>query len=116
MSATQYCELSPELEGEFDSLDELLRGIVAVGELSPRSSDYVVSYGERLNSTIVAEAYRARGIRSALVDARKVMITDAQHGKAIPQADQIEHRAKNLIAPTAGGRAGSRNGRIHWRN
>ena len=43
--------------------------------------------------------YRACGIRSALVDARKVMITDAQHGKAIPQADEIAHRARNLVRP-----------------
>jgi aspartate kinase len=77
----------------------LLKGIVAVGELSPRSSDYVVSYGERLNSKIVTAAYCARGIDAVLVDARKVMVTDAQHGKAIPQAEEIEHRAKNLVRP-----------------
>ncbi len=76
----------------------------------------MVSYGERLNSKIVTEAYQARGIRSALVDARKVMITDAQHGKAIPQADEIEHRAKNLVRPLLDDRAGSRHGRIHRRN
>ncbi|MDR3765118.1 MAG: lysine-sensitive aspartokinase 3 [Acidobacteriota bacterium] len=99
ISAEQYAVLGPELDREFDTLDELLKGVVAVGELSPRSSDYVVSYGERLNSKIVTEAYKARGIRAALVDARTVMITDAQHGKAIPQADEIEHRAKNLVRP-----------------
>ena len=99
VTAAQYTALGAEIDREFDTLDELLKGIVAVGELSPRSSDYVVSYGERLNSKIVTEAYQARGIRSALVDARKVLITDAQHGKAIPQVDEIEHRAKNLVRP-----------------
>ncbi len=99
VDAAQYPRLRDELEHEFDTLDELLKGIVAVGELSPRSSDYVVSYGERLNSRVVTEAYLARGIRAALVDARQVMITDAQHGRAIPQAEEIEHRAKNLVRP-----------------
>jgi aspartate kinase len=99
VGAAQLAELAAELDREFDTLDELLKGIVAVGELSPRSSDYVAGYGERLNSRIVAEAYKARGIRSAHVDARKVMITDAQHGRAIPQIDQIEHRARNLVRP-----------------
>ncbi len=99
VSASQYAALGPEIEREFDVLDELLKGIAAVGELSPRSSDYVVSYGERLNSKVVTAAYWARGIRSALVDACKIMITDAQHGRAIPQSDQIEHRAKNLVRP-----------------
>jgi aspartate kinase len=103
VSAAQYAALGPELEREFNTLDELLKGIAAVGELSPRSSDYVVSYGERLNSKIVTEAYQARGIRSFLVDARQVMITDAQHGRAIPQAGEIEHRAKNLVRPLLDG-------------
>jgi aspartate kinase len=99
VSAAQYAELGPEIEREFNVLDELLCGIAAVGELSPRSSDYVVSYGERLNSKVVTAAYQSRGIPSVLVDASTVMITDAQHGKAIPQPDQIEHRAKNLVRP-----------------
>ena len=99
VTAAQYAVLGAEIEHEFDTLDELLKGIVAVGELSPRSSDYVVSYGERLNSRIVTEAYLARGIPAVLVDARKVMITGAQHGRAIPQPDEIEHRAKNLVRP-----------------
>ena len=80
----QYAVLGPEIEHEFDTLDELLKGIVAVGELSPRSSDYVVSYGERLNSRIVTEAYLARGIPAVLVDARKVMITEPSTAAPFP--------------------------------
>ena len=53
-------------------LDELLRGISAVGELSPRTSDYVVSYGERLSSKMCAAAFAVMGVNSALVDAREV--------------------------------------------
>ena len=99
VSVAQYAVLGPEIDREFNVLDDLLKGIAAVGELSPRSSDYLVSYGERLNSKIVVEAYQARGIPAVLVDARQVLITDAQHGKATPQPDQIEHRAKNLVRP-----------------
>ncbi len=47
-----HTELHSELGSEFDSLEELLRGISAVGELTPRTSDYVVSFGERLSSMI----------------------------------------------------------------
>src|ERR1700680_3847147 len=45
VSSDQFIVLGAEIEREFDTLDELLKGIVAVGELSPRSSDYVVIYG-----------------------------------------------------------------------
>src|SRR5512142_1956413 len=80
-----FTEFHSELESEFNTLDELLRGIAAVGELTPRTSDYVVSYGERLSSKICTEAFLARGVKASLVDARDVLITDAQHMKAIPQ-------------------------------
>ena len=57
-----HTELHTELGAEFDSLDELLRGIAAVGELTPRTSDYVVSFGERLSSMIATPAFLARDI------------------------------------------------------
>src|SRR5512147_2627133 len=94
-----FTQFHSELESEFDALDELLRGIAAVGELTPRTSDYVVSYGERLSSKIVTAAFSARGVDATLVDAREVMITDAQHTKALPQVQEIDDRAKQFIKP-----------------
>jgi aspartate kinase len=94
-----FTEFHADLEDEFNSLDELLRGISAVGELTPRTSDYVVSYGERLSSKMCTQAFNARGVKTALVDAREVLITDQQHSKAIPLTDEIDDRAKQIIAP-----------------
>ena len=82
-----HTDLHTELGAEFDSLEELLRGIAAVGELTPRTSDYVVSFGERLSSTIATPAFLARDIPATLVDARQVIITDAQHSRAVPQVE-----------------------------
>ena len=100
-----FTQFHSELEEEFNTLDELLRGIAAVGELTPRTSDYVVSYGERLSSKICTAAFSARGLKAALVDSREVMITDAQHTKAVPQLQEIDDRCKLLIKPVvdAGG-------------
>ncbi len=94
-----HTELHSELGAQFDSLDELLRGIAAVGELTPRTSDYVVSFGERLSSMIATAAFLARGIPAALVDARQVIITDAQHSRAIPQVDEINRRLLGQVKP-----------------
>jgi aspartate kinase len=100
-----FTQFHTELEQEFNTLDELLRGIAAVGELTPRTSDYVVSYGERLSSKICTAAFSARGVNAVLVDSREVMITDAQHTKAVPQVQDIDDRTKLLIKPVveAGG-------------
>ena len=56
-----HTELHSELGDMFDSLEQLLRGICAVGELTPRTSDHVASFGERLSSMIVTPAFVARG-------------------------------------------------------
>jgi aspartate kinase len=110
-----YPEVHAKLRLEFESLEHLLRGISAVGELTPRTSDYVVSFGERLSSIIVSAAFAAHEIPATLLDARKVIITDRQHGRAVPQVDEINHalqaHAKPLIdegrVPVMGGFIGS---------
>jgi aspartate kinase len=94
-----FTQFHSELENEFDKLDELLRGIAAVGELTPRTSDYVVSYGERLSSKICTEAFSVRGVNSTLVDAREIIITDGQHTKALPQIDAIDQQCQTILRP-----------------
>ncbi len=96
-------ELCQWLEGEFGALDEVLRGLAAIGELTPRISDMVVSMGERLSSRMIAQAFCERDINAIHVDSRQCIITDAQHGKAIPQDALIEQRLKHHVLPQAEG-------------
>jgi aspartate kinase len=92
-------ELGVMIEREFDSLDEILRGLAAILELTPRISDLIVSYGERLSSAIIAEAFRERGLNGVHVDSREVIITDSQYQKAVPQDALIEERAALHLQP-----------------
>jgi aspartate kinase len=87
------------IDQKFDSLDEVLRGLAAILELTPRISDLIVSYGERISSRIVASAFRELGINAAHVDAREVVITDSQFQKAVPQSALIEKRAAEKLLP-----------------
>ncbi|HEX3894391.1 MAG TPA: lysine-sensitive aspartokinase 3 [Terracidiphilus sp.] len=87
------------IDQKFDSLDEILRGLAAILELTPRISDLVVSYGERISSRIVAAAFRERGIGAAHVDAREIIITDSQFQKAVPQDSLIEKRTSEHLRP-----------------
>src|ERR1700742_1289288 len=86
----RFNRLQQTLHQEFDALDDLLRGIAAVGELTPRTNDLVVSFGERLSSRMVAAAFDQEGLNGAHVDARTCIITDAHYGKAAPQEAAIE--------------------------
>ena len=84
---------------EFDTLDDLLRGISAVGELTPRTSDNVVSFGERLSSVLVAAAFAEQHISSAHIDARTVILTDNHYGKAAPNERAIEAALTLQVLP-----------------
>jgi aspartate kinase len=98
-NASEIGALLGFIDQKFDSLDEVLRGLAAILELTPRISDLIVSYGERTSSRIVAEAFRELGIDAAHVDARDVIITDSQFTKAVPQDDMIEKRAQEKLLP-----------------
>jgi aspartate kinase len=94
-----FTEVEQSIHRRFDSLDDLLRGISAVGELTPRTSDKVVSYGERLSSRIVAAAFAQEGLNGAHVDARRCILTDSNYGKAVPQEAAIEQALATEVLP-----------------
>jgi len=95
----RFSRLQVTLHQEFDALDDLLRGIAAVGELTPRTNDLVLSFGERLSSRIIAEAFEEQGLQGAHVDARSCIMTDASYGKAVPQEAAIEAKLAAIVLP-----------------
>jgi aspartate kinase len=95
----RFARLQVTLHQEFDALDDLLRGIAAVGELTPRTNDLVLSFGERLSSRMIAEAFDQHGLQGAHVDARSCIITDASYGKAVPQESVIEEKLAEIVLP-----------------
>jgi aspartate kinase len=99
LGTSVFTSFHSELEEEFDALDELLRGIAAVGEITPRTSDLVVSFGERLSSKIVASTLQARGMDAVHVDARELLVTDDAHTKAIPQFEETYERFCDRVTP-----------------
>jgi aspartate kinase len=99
LEAERFVRLQQALHQEFDALDDLLRGIAAVGELTPRTNDLVVSFGERLSSRMIAEAFDQHGLRGAHVDARSCIVTDATYGRAVPQESAIEERLRAIVLP-----------------
>ncbi len=86
----------------FAELSELVRGLVVLGELSPRSIDAISSYGERLSSIIVAEKFHAAGLHAAHVDSREVIRTDSRHTAATPLYEETYNNIADCIPPLLG--------------
>jgi len=72
----------PELQNNHEVLRNLLYGIFLVREASPRTMDYVLSFGERNAAFIIAHALRHEGINANYLDARKLVKTDNSFGGA----------------------------------
>jgi aspartate kinase len=94
-----FPQIHAELEADFNGLDELLRGIVAVGELTLRTTDNIAGFGERVSSKIAAAAFSLRGINASHVDSRQCLVTDNNFGKAVPQFEETKARLEETLRP-----------------
>lgn len=63
-------------------LETLLDGCFLLGELSPRTSDTILSFGELLSSFIIAEALKQNLKNTNYKDSRELIKTNATFGKA----------------------------------
>ena len=65
-----------QVKYSINELEDMLHGIFLVRERTPRTLDYIMSFGERLSAFIIAEAIKDAGLPAAFLDARKVIKTD----------------------------------------
>ncbi len=89
-----------KVKGLFNELEDLLRGVFLIKELSPRTNDFIVSFGERLSTTIITEALKNRGIEAEYLDTRKVIKTDDHFGYADVNFDLTNDLIKKYFAQT----------------
>jgi aspartate kinase len=94
-----FTEFHSDLGDDLESLDELLRGISAVGELTPRTTDHVAAFGEMLSSKLVSAALSAHGISSTVVDSRACIVTDNLHTRATPLFEETNERLRARVLP-----------------
>jgi len=92
-------ELLNELQPSFEEVRSLLKAISAIKELTPRTSDRLLSFGERWSSCLVARAFQEQHLPAVHVDARNCMVTDADHSHAAPLFDSIADRLHLQVQP-----------------
>jgi aspartate kinase len=104
LRAFHLCEaaglgVEDQVSAHFQELAELVTGIAVMGEITPRSTDAVLAFGERLSSIIVTARFRQLGIDAAHLDARCVIVTDARHTQAAPVFAETYRRLAATIPP-----------------
>jgi aspartate kinase len=89
------------LDEHFQELTELVKGLAVLGELTPRSVDAISSYGERLSSYVVTQAFHHCGMPAVHLDAREVIVTDRRHTQAAPDLPETYKRLAATVPPLA---------------
>jgi aspartate kinase len=85
------------LDDELDELDSLLKGITLVGDLTPRSLDRMMSFGERCSVRVVSGALAAAGVPAEPVASYDVgLLTDSTYGGAEVQQESYAAIAERL--------------------
>ncbi|HNM24739.1 MAG TPA: bifunctional aspartate kinase/homoserine dehydrogenase I [Saprospiraceae bacterium] len=87
-----------QLTEKFTDLANVLQGIFLLREVSARSLDFVVSFGERSSAFIIAQAMQQAGIPTQYLDARQVVRTDAQFGNAKVDHDETNRLIREYYA------------------
>jgi aspartokinase/homoserine dehydrogenase 1 len=67
----------------FNELDGICDGVFLLGELSVRTRDRVIGYGELLSSRMIAAALQAAGTDTLWTDSRELIRTNAAYGNAL---------------------------------
>jgi aspartate kinase len=99
VTSASRASLLADVRRESDELNGLVHALSVLREVSPRSRDAVHAVGEVISSRIVAAAFADHGIASSWVDARTVLITDAEHNAAAPDMMETCDRVRERVAP-----------------
>ena len=91
-------ETAQQMRKSHDVLKNLLYGIFLVREASARTMDYVLSFGERSSSYIIAQTLLQAGIPAEYLDARKVIRTDKSFGAAKVNFDKTYGQIQKYYA------------------
>lgn len=71
-----------EFKMMFNELEDILNGVFLVHEITPRTLDFVVSFGERFSAFTMSKFLQDREIKAEYADARNFIQTDPRFGSA----------------------------------
>lgn len=81
----------------FSQLSEILQGVYLLRELTPRSADYIVSFGEKLSNTIIAGTLNYRKFPAEYLDSTELIKTDENFGSACVDFETTDKNIRNYF-------------------
>ena len=79
---TEQSSLLSWVVQQFHEVEDICSGVKMLNELSDKTRDRLVSYGEMVSSKIISAHFNSAGLTAEWLDARKLIVTDSRHTKA----------------------------------
>lgn len=90
--------LMVKIETLLEELRNIFKGVFLINDLSPRTSDKIVSYGERISALIASFVFK----NFQLLDATELIKTDTAFNKHTPDIELSSALIKNAYANSSG--------------
>jgi len=94
-----HLELTPEINSLLSEFENIVRGMLMLGERPARSVDEAVAIGERLSALLLSHHLEAEGIPAKAINAAEVVVTDAVFGNASPLMDPTAVKTSAVLKP-----------------
>lgn len=98
-TASVSADLIEAIREPIHRLGVICRGVSLVGDLTPKTKAYIMSFGELLSSAIIRAAMEARGLDAKLIDSRDVIVTDDHYLSARVDFTTTTSLIKEAIDP-----------------
>ncbi len=93
-------EVELAIKALVSELERVLMGVMYLGEVTPRSRDYVLSFGERLSIPILWGALHSLGLKARHHTGREAgIVTDSNFGEARPLLDVTKQQVRKRLGP-----------------
>jgi aspartate kinase len=95
-------EVVGAVEALLSELESVVHGLALVRECTPRTFDAILSFGERLSTVVLSAAFRSAGVRSLLLDSRRLITTDDNYSAALPDFEATNATIRAQVHPAPG--------------
>jgi len=99
LNASRAAEFSDRLREAAEQITALLQSLAQKPAEHKSLQDAVVSFGETLSSTLLAEVLNQKGIKARQIDARRCIITDEEFTGATPLMPETFAQSQSELIP-----------------
>ncbi len=93
----QQNQVFTKLKIYFQELEDLMQGVTALQELSPKTKDAILSYGEKCSAFMLSRILRSVSDKTEFLNACEVVKTDSSFGNAKIDFEQTNLLVKNYF-------------------